>query len=100
MAAGYRENGDRFCSLPCLTYSENEGFCEKCLAETRNSPPGELATVNLIGVGLHGTGDRCPACHSIIQTKWIQVLFPLIPLKKYRVIYTGPEQVIGRELVP
>jgi hypothetical protein len=99
VSAGYRQNGDRFCSLPCLTYSDQEGFCDRCLSETRENHSGDLlVNVNLIGVGMLGRRDRCPSCHSIVQTKWIQVLLPLFPLKKYRVIYTAPDQVVGREL--
>lgn len=70
------------------------GFCAKCLAETTSETPGNMTTFNGIGTALMGTRWRarglaeCPACGSVVQTKWFTFGFGVKPLGTYRVIYT------------
>ena len=67
---------------------ESDGFCGDCRSQTTNESPGNTRSVNFIfGTRLFGFGDRCPACGSVIQIKWIWIGLPIIPLGRYRVIY-------------
>lgn len=98
MGGGYRDGESRYCSLHCYTQSPVAGFCEKCLAETTDASPGSTFTLNMFGTGLFGAADRCRTCHSVVQGKWIQLLFPVIRIGRYRVRYTGPTAYVGRRL--
>lgn len=70
------------------------GFCPRCLSETTDETPGNMNTFNGIGTTLMGTRWRtrglhlCPACGSVVQTKWVAFGFGVKPLGTYRVIYT------------
>lgn len=91
----FKDGDQRYCSLECLTANETGYFCEKCIEKTTNQSPGNTALVNYtMGTYLVGSSDRCPICHSVIQTK----KFMLIPLGGYRTLYVGPNKYIGRKL--
>ena len=84
-----------------------DGFCQRCRSSTMDEPPGNTTTVNLVfGTRLTGHDDKCPTCGSVVQTKWVWIGIPIIPLGKYRVIWTGPakgwlhvtQPYIGRRL--
>jgi len=65
-----------------------DGFCASCRSRTTDESLGDTRTVNFVlGTRLIGHDDRCPACGSVLQTKWLQIILPLIPLGRYRVIY-------------
>jgi hypothetical protein len=98
MAGGFRDGEASFCSLYCYTQSPVPGFCEQCLSETTDVSPGGTFTFDMIGTGMFGAADRCRNCHSVIQGKWIQILFPVWRLAKYRVRYVGPKNYVGRRL--
>jgi hypothetical protein len=63
------------------------GFCVACYLQTKDESPGDTWQVNFCGTRLIGY-EQCPICHSIIQIKWFCLLIPIIPLGKYRVIYS------------
>jgi|SRR6266567_2779584 len=66
----------------------SDGFCAACRSQTADESPGDTCTVNFVlGTRLIGHDDQCPACGSVLQTKWLQIILPLIPLGRYRVIY-------------
>ena len=91
----FKDGDQRYCSLECLTTNETGYFCEKCIAETTNQSPGNTVLVNYtIGTYLVGSSNRCPICHSVIQTK----KFMLIPSGRYRMLYVGPNRYVGRKL--
>jgi hypothetical protein len=99
MAGGYRDGEKRYCSLQCYTASPLGTFCPACLACTSAQSPGGTFTFNSIGTTLWSAKDRCPTCHSVVQTKNFGVLFlPLIPLGKFRMIYVGPKRFLGRKV--
>jgi len=80
-----------------------DGFCAECRNKTTDESPGNTTTVNfLLGTRLIGYENRCPACGSVEQTLWLQIVLPLIPLGKYRVIYLDKDlfssRYIGRKL--
>ena len=80
-----------------------DGFCEECRSKTSDESPGNTTTVNfLLGTRLIGYENRCPACGSVEQTLWLQIVLPLIPLGKYRVIYLDKDlfssRYVGRKL--
>ena len=95
----YKHEGDEFCSLPCLTASEYEGFCDDCIAAT-TADSGGLSFYIIDGVGFtfRGAGGRCPRCHSILQREWFWLIFPLIPGKWYRTRYQTQKECISRRL--
>lgn len=100
MLGGYKEGEQRFCSLPCYTRSDLRGFCADCVSQTDARSPGGTFTFNTFGTRMFFSRDRCPKCHSIVQTKAVCAFFaPVIPIAKYRVIYTGPSTYVGRRLV-
>jgi hypothetical protein len=99
MFRGYRSGGDRYCSLPCFTASSVGNFCPECLEATTPDSPGNTVTVNTIGSRLYFADDRCPKCHSVVQRKAFCVLWiPIIPLSRYRVIYSSTKRYVGRFL--
>ena len=80
-----------------------DGFCEVCRSKTTDDSPGKTGTVNFVlGTRLIGCDGRCPACGSIEQTLWVQIVLPLIPLGRYKVIYferdSFSSRYIGRKL--
>ena len=98
MGGGYRDEGRRYCSLPCYTASERPGFCEKCESETTAEAPGGTFTFNMFGTGMFGASDRCRDCGSVIQKRCIQLIIPVFTLGKYRVRYIDHKQFVGRKL--
>jgi hypothetical protein len=84
------------------------GFCESCVGQTTEESPGSTRSMLPgfpIGLGtcLFGEDDPCPACGSIIQSKLLLVVVPVVRLGRYRVIYLGGRgegQYIGRRLKP
>lgn len=93
----------RFCSPYCVrAYHrlESAWFCEDCLARTDDKAPGNTHSVNGTGTALRRNGEPCPTCLSVPMRKWITfLLIPVLPLKRYLVAWTGPEQYIGRRMV-
>lgn len=93
----------RFCSPYCVrAYHclEGGGFCEGCLARTDDKSPGNTRRVNGIGTVLWRDGELCPTCLSVPMRKWFTfVLIPILPLRRYLVAWTGPEQYVGRRVV-
>jgi len=76
-----------------------DGFCAACRSQTTDESPGNTNTVNLIfGTRLIGHDDRCPACGAVLQTKWLQIILPIIPLGRYRVLYLERGLFTGRYL--
>jgi hypothetical protein len=99
VAGSYRRDGDAiFCSLACMTKNATGEFCERCLADTIDASPGGMFTFNLVGTNLIGGKERCPDCHSVVQRKVFQFVIPLVPLKRYRVLWVSPVEYRGREL--
>src|ERR1017187_7486769 len=66
----------------------SDGFCEHCRSQTTDESPGNTRIVNFIfGTRLSGHDDRCASCGSVLQTKWLWIGLPILPLGRYRVIY-------------
>jgi hypothetical protein len=81
----------------------SDGFCAVCRSKTTDQSPGNTSTVNFVlGNRLIGSEDRCPACGSVEQTLWLQIVLPIIPLGRYRVIYLDKDmfssRYVGRKL--
>lgn len=99
MVGGYRAGEERFCSLPCLTASSAQSFCEACVDATTPKSPGNTFNIQSFGTRMYFAKHRCPTCHSVVQTKAICVLFvPIFPLGRYRVIYFSQTAFAGRAL--
>jgi hypothetical protein len=94
----YRDGEQSFCSLPCLTASPLGTFCESCIDQTIDETPGNTFLVSAIGSRLMGSDKRCPACHSVEQREWFWLIFPLIPLQRYRCIYFTQTKYVGRRV--
>jgi hypothetical protein len=79
-----------------------DGFCAGCRAQTTEASPGDTSTMNLARTRLIGDRDPCPACGSVIPTKWFCLIVPIIPLGRYRIIYLEKgllhSRYIGRKL--
>ena len=60
-----------------------DGFCAVCRQETTDESPGNTSLVNLVGTRLVGGDNVCPACGSVVQTKWFWIGVPIIPLGRY-----------------
>src|SRR5882724_9963961 len=74
-----------------------DGFCTACRSQTTDESPGDTKTVNFVlGTRLIGHDDQCSACGSVLQTKWLQIVLPIIPLGQYRVIYFERGLLSGR----
>ena len=97
MVGGYSDGGLSYCSLHCLTQSTLGDFCEECLAQTTEDSPGSTLTINFFGTKMSGASGRCNTCHSVVQGKWLQILFPVFCMGNYRVLYNGSKYV-GRLL--
>jgi hypothetical protein len=81
----------------------SDGFCAGCRNQTTDESPGDMTVVNFIcGQRLIGHDDQCSACGSLLQTKWVQIILPIIPLGRYRVIYLEKgmlsSRYVGRRL--
>jgi hypothetical protein len=88
---GHKEGENIFCSKKCAGDYEASlnGFCQSCLDETIDESPGNMEIFSSVGTGWGPFGrKKCSQCKSIIKTKWIYFLVPLIPRGKYRVLYT------------
>jgi hypothetical protein len=95
-----RDGADSFCSLYCFTKSTTPGFCKDCLDATTPKSPGSTYLYNGIGTRLLFAKDRCPTCHSVVQTKFfVLAIIPLIPLGRFRLIYTDRLKYVGRQVV-
>jgi hypothetical protein len=74
-----------------------DGFCASCRSQTTDESPGNTGTVNFIfGTRLIGHDDQWPTCGSWLQTLWLQVLLPVVPLGRYRIIYLDRHLYSGR----
>ena len=90
---------------------EATGFCPACLTATTDQSPGSTGTTGFIVIGigtrLIGMGDPCPTCGSVIQSKYLCLGVPLIPLGRYRIKYLGDgllggvlaREYVGRRLI-
>ena len=77
-----------------------DGFCAECRGKTTDESPGDTTVVNLVfGTHLIGHDDVCPVCGSVVQTKWLQIILPVIPLGRYRVVWLHGGRYIGRRLL-
>ncbi len=74
------------------------GFCYDCWSQTTDESPGNTRTVNLIGTAITGEVDPCGVCRSTVKTKAFWIVFPLIPLGRYRVIRFAGNRYAGRKL--
>ena len=68
------------------------GFCAACVEQTTDETAGNVDLhIGLVGgVGtwlLGGLVDRCPACRSVVQSKWLWVFVPVRRLGRYRVLW-------------
>jgi hypothetical protein len=98
MFGGYTDGPNRYCSLVCYTSSPQGNFCRKCLRETIDKSPGNTTVVNTVGTRLVGAADRCPTCHSIVQSKRIYAGICWSTEEQYRVIYVGNDLYFGRKI--
>jgi hypothetical protein len=88
---GVRTSDGAFCSQSCARglAALLRGFCDACRSQTTDESTGNLTQINGIGTTLSlFDRDKCATCGSIVKTKWFCLVFPLIPLGKYRVLYT------------
>jgi hypothetical protein len=72
-------------------------FCYPCWAQTTGEWPGGNLTRKWLGVCLAGEVDPCPACGSVIETRALWFVVPVLPLGQYRVIHSAAGK-IGRKL--
>ena len=94
VAGGHGEGGD-FCSRKCETRQRKlqDGFCERCLAQTIEESPGTVYSLNGIGTMLMGSRwrvkgkEECLDCGSVIQHKWMTFGIGIAPLGTYRILY-------------
>ncbi len=67
------------------------GFCVACVEETTDETVGNVTLhVGVGGVGTWlwgGLTNRCPACRSGVQSKWLWIFVPVKRLGRYRVIW-------------
>jgi len=97
---GRRDELGIYCSEQCQSFLHFPGFCQTCADGTTAESAGSTTTLNGIGTRLYGGGSTCPACASIVQTKFFCLLFiPVIPLGKYRVRYVSPNRYLSRKLI-
>ncbi len=91
------QDGD-FCSSRCLEGFQKlkQGFCDNCRAQTTAETAGNLSQFNGIGTTFGPfSKDKCPECGSVIKTKWFTFVVPLVPLEKYRVLFTMQKGTLG-----
>lgn len=95
---GVRADAGIFCSTECRDYAAYPGFCPECLS--RSSPhSAETFDAWVLGVrtALSDARERCPVCHSVVETNWLRVLYvPVLRLGEYRVKYTKPREFLSR----
>ena len=100
VASSLKDGADTFCSLRCYTQSTTPGFCKDCLEATTPESPGSTYIFQGIGTRLLFVKDRCPNCHSVVQTKFfVLFLIPIFPLGRYRLLYTARNKYVGRQVV-
>ena len=64
-------------------------FCGDCIKESEPGSPGNMYSMNGLGMALYGSARECPNCGSTVRSKWIILYFlPLIPVGTYRIIQT------------
>lgn len=80
------------------------GFCAACVEHTSDETAGTVQLRHIIpflvafGTWLSGgLMDSCPACRSVVQSKWLWIVVPVRRLGRYRVIW--PEGRGGTDLV-
>ena len=91
------QDGD-FCSSQCLEGFQKlrSGFCNNCRAQTTAESAGNLRQFNGIGTAFGPfSKGKCPECGSVIKTKWFTFGVPLVPLEKYRVLFTMQKGTLG-----
>ena len=71
-------------------------LCYQCWSDTTDEEPGN--TLYPIGNRLRGAEDECDVCGSVVQRLWFCFIIPIMPLDRYRVIWTLPNQYVGRLL--
>jgi hypothetical protein len=73
-------------------------FCPACTAETADQGAGRMFRMNGCGLGFYGWRDYCRDCGSSIRSHCISLLWvPVIPVGRYRVIYTSKDLVMGSQ---
>jgi hypothetical protein len=98
---GGKQDGDlQFCCEACLKYYKHPGFCDSCVAQTSpEQMSGTFAYNFIFGTRLHGWGERCKQCNSIVKRKWFWFFLPLFPVSaKYRLIYSAPRRYHSRKI--
>jgi hypothetical protein len=77
---------------PLLTKKEIYGneFCSSCLSCSNGDRRARAFFHKLYGMVLLGRAHKCPACKSYIQTLWIFIVVPLIPVGSYRIVPQAP----------
>ena len=74
-----------------------KNFCESCLAETTDISDSRwysfiryvvirLSQAPFIYLG--SKKNECPVCGSFVRKLWIEFPFSIVPINKYRVLYT------------
>lgn len=101
LAGGRRDRNGIFCSATCQSYYRQPYFCRDCLLETSPKDAGSCSSLNGCGTMLYGSGSRCEVCNSIIQTKFITLIYiPVFPLGKYRILWSTNSSYLSRKLLP
>ena len=101
---GQRNASGVFCSWQCRSWNwqvqlDLPPFCDHCLAETSDQSSGSTYSINGVGTSLFGWDQPCPQCSSAVRTKCACLFFiPLVPLGKYRVKFSTPQQFISRKI--
>jgi hypothetical protein len=86
--SGYRDDAGRYCSIHCYASNPALAFCLDCEDATTGHAVGGTFTFNGIGTIFAGAKGRCAKCHSVIQGKYIALLYvPVLPLGRHRVLY-------------
>lgn len=93
------ESGSSYCSIECRDHFFHPGFCNGCLAASTDISGGNMWTAAGSGERFLGRRSLCPACRSVVLTKWSCFLFiPFARLPAYRVKYLAPGQFLSRRL--
>ena|ERR1700723_1019175 len=99
--AGGKQDGDlKFCSEGCLRFHRHPGFCDSCISQTSSESFGGTFTINFFfGTRLHGWGEHCSECYSIVKRKWLWIIVPVFPVSaKHRVLYATPRRFTSRKI--